>query len=278
MTAGSAHPMVPRPYRVRRRWRETHDTVTLALDPLSGEPMAYRPGQFNMLYSFGIGEVPISISCDDRPGRPLLHTVRAVGAVSRALCQLRAGDVVGVRGPFGSSWGVEDAEGRDLVLVAGGIGLAPLRSVLRHALARRRRFGRLIVLVGARTPDEVVFVRELDRLRTRDDVEVELTVDRAGPGWDHHVGVVTQLIPLVTFDVERAVFMVCGPEVMMRFTAAAVLARGVAPDRIRVSLERNMRCAVGWCGHCQLGPDFVCADGPVRSWASAAPLLAVKER
>ncbi len=164
------------------------------------------------------------------------------------------------------------------MLVAGGIGLAPLRSAFRYALARRRHFGRLVLLVGARSPEEVVFRRELARLRERDDVGVEITVDRAGPEWRHHVGVVTQLLARRRFDPGRALALVCGPEVMMRFAATALLARGLTPTQIRVSLERNMKCAIGWCGHCQLGPAFVCKDGPVRSWAQAAPLLAVKER
>jgi NAD(P)H-flavin reductase len=270
--------MVPRPHRVRRRWRESHDTVTIALEALDGDDVDYQPGQFNMLYSFGIGEIPVSISGHHRPGRPFLHTIRAVGAVSTALCQARTGEVVGVRGPFGTGWGVDQAEGADLVLVAGGIGLAPLRSALHHALARRRRFGQVVVLVGARSPEEVVFRRELARLDGRDDVIAEITVDRAGPDWRQHVGVVTQLVPGAPFDPGSALALVCGPEVMMRFAAAALLGRGMSPDRIRVSLERNMQCAIGWCGHCQLGPEFVCKEGPVRSWAQAAALLVVKER
>jgi len=278
MAANIPHPMVPRPHRVRRRWRESHDTVTIALEALDGDDVDYQPGQFNMLYRFGIGEIPVSISGHHRPGRPVLHTIRAVGAVSTALCQARTGEVVGVRGPFGTGWGVDEAEGADLVLVAGGIGLAPLRSALHHALARRRRFGQVVVLVGARSPEEVVFRRELARLDGRDDVVAEITVDRAGPGWRQHVGVVTQLVPGAPFDPASALALVCGPEVMMRFAAAALLGRGMSPDRIRVSLERNIQCAIGWCGHCQLGPEFVCKDGPVRSWAQAAALLVVKER
>lgn len=270
--------MVPRAYRVRRRVRESHDTVTLSLYPVDGIEVPYRPGQFNMLYSFGVGEVPISISGHHRPGRPLLHTIRAVGAVSTALCRARAGEVIGVRGPFGTGWDIEDADGADLVLVAGGIGLAPLRSALRYALARRRHFGQIVLLVGARSPEEVVFTPELARLRARPDVVVEVTVDRATTGWHHHVGVVTQLVDGVPFDAGRALALVCGPEVMVRFAAAALTGRGVAPGQIRVSLERSMKCAIGWCGHCQLGPEFVCRSGPVRSYEQAAPLLAVKER
>ena len=262
--------MVPRRYRVSRRTRESHDTVTLTLEPLDEEEAGYAPGQFNMLYSFGVGEVPISISGHYRPGRPLLHTVRAVGAVSSALCQARRGEVVGVRGPFGTAWQVAEAQGRDLLLVAGGIGLAPLRSALHYALSRRRQFKQVVVLVGARAPDEIIFRRELARVRARQDVAVEITVDRAPSDWRDHVGVVTQLIERAPFDPGNTAALVCGPEVMMRFTALELLRRGIAPERIRVSLERNMRCAIGWCGHCQLGPAFVCKDGPVWSYAAGS--------
>jgi NAD(P)H-flavin reductase len=270
--------MVPRPYRVRRRWRESHDTVTMSLEALDGIDLSYQPGQFNMLYSFGVGEVPISVSGHHRRGGPLLHTIRLMGAVSTALGRAKRGDVIGVRGPFGTGWGVDDAEGADLVLIAGGIGLAPLRSALNQARSRRRRFDRVVLLVGARSPEEIVFRRELDRWAARKDIAVEVTVDRAGPGWRGNVGVVTQLIPRASFDAANALALVCGPEVMMRFCATALLGRGMPPERIRVSLERNMQCAIGWCGHCQLGPEFVCKEGPVRSWAQAAPLLTVKER
>jgi NAD(P)H-flavin reductase len=270
--------MVPRLYRVRRRWRENHDTISLSLDPLQRPNTAHRPGQFNMLYCYGVGEVPISISSHPDPGRPLLHTIRAAGPVSTALCRAKQGETVGVRGPFGTGWDVEDAEGADLVLIAGGIGLAPLRSALRYALAKRRHYGRLVLLVGARSPEEMVFRRELNRLSSRPDVITAMTVDRAGPAWRHHVGMVTQLIPAAPFDPASALALVCGPEVMMRFTATALLGRGMPAERIRLSLERNMKCAIGWCGHCQLGSQFLCKDGPVRSWIEAAPLLAVKER
>jgi NAD(P)H-flavin reductase len=270
--------MVPVQYSVRRRRRESHDTVTIALERIDGHDIAYSPGQFNMLYSFGVGEVPISMSGDHRPGWPILHTIRAVGAVSAALCAAKSGDVVGVRGPFGKGWGIEEDEGADLVFVAGGIGLAPLRSAIRYTLRRRHKFGRLALLVGARSPQELVFARELAALRNRDDMAVQVAVDRAGPGWDQHVGVVTQLIDPANFNPVNAVALVCGPEVMMRFTAITLLGLGLRPEQIRVSLERNMRCAIGWCGHCQLGSEFVCKDGPVRSWAEAAPLLLVRER
>lgn len=278
VAAPSQHPMVPRPHRVRHRRRESRDTVTLALEPLDASRVVCQPGQFNMLYCFGIGEIPVSVSGYARPGRPVLHTVRGVGAVSAALCQAKLGQVIGVRGPFGIGWGLDAAEGADLLLVAGGLGLAPLRSALNFALAQRGRFGRLALLVGARSPAEMIFANELKRLGERQDLQIEIIVDRATPTWAGQVGVVTQLLAHVALDPARTLALVCGPEVMMRFTATALLGRGLRADQIRVSLERNMKCAIGWCGHCQLGPEFVCRDGPVRTWAQAEPLLAVKER
>jgi NAD(P)H-flavin reductase len=230
-----------------------------------------------MLWAFGVGEVPISISGD--PARPavLRHTTRAVGTVTRAMARLRRGGVLGVRGPFGSAWPTDEAEGADVVLVAGGIGLAPLRPALLRILARRRRYGRVVVAYGTRTPADVLFRDDLQRWQARGDVEVLVTVDRAAGGWAGRVGVVPSVLRLASFDPARTVAMVCGPEVMMRFAAQELLRRGVAPARIHVSVERNMKCAVGFCGHCQLGPDFVCRDGPVLPWARLATRLLVPE-
>ncbi len=252
--------------------------MTLSLYPVDGIEVPYRPGQFNMLYSFGVGEVPISISSHHRPGRARASdTIRAVGAVSTALCRAKVGEVIGVRGPFGTGWDIEDAEGADLVLVA-GIGLAPLRSALRYALARRRHFGQVVLLVGARSPEEVVFGPELTRLRTRPPMSSSSsTVDRAASGWHHHVGVVTQLVAGVPFDAGSVLALVCGPEVMVRFAARlADRTRSAAqPDPGVARAQHEMRDR--WCGHCQFGPEFVCKDGPVR-YDQVAPLLAVRER
>ncbi len=278
--------MVPRPYVVVRRWNETADTFTFELRPARGirpdaapsaAPMAFRPGQFNMLYAFGVGEVPISISGDPADGERLIHTVRTVGAVTRHLSALGPGDPVGVRGPFGSAWPVDDAEGRDLVLVAGGIGLPPLRPVLYQILARRERFGRVVLLYGARRPAEMVFVEELRTWRSRLDLDVEVTVDRATESWKGSVGFVTTLIRRAPIDPGEAVAMVCGPELMMRFAALELLKRGLAERRVHVSMERNMKCGVGLCGHCQFGPSFVCRDGPVYPFANVKDLLQVAE-
>jgi anaerobic sulfite reductase subunit B len=262
-------------YRVAARSAETHDTVTLRLEPVDQPISPHRPGQFTMLYAFGVGEVPISIS-GGPSGPGLTQTIRSVGAVTRALCEAGQGQVIGVRGPFGTDWGIADAAGRDVLLVAGGIGLAPLRPALLAALAARERYRRVIVLIGARTPDELVFAGEAADWRRRG-AQVHITVDRAAAGWTGHVGVVTQLIDRAGIDPAATLALVCGPEVMMRLTARALGDRGVTPGRIRVSLERNMRCGTAECGHCQLGPLLLCRDGPVVSYEQAAPLLSVKE-
>jgi anaerobic sulfite reductase subunit B len=268
-------PAIPVRYRVAGRMPETHDTVTLELQPVDPPIAVPEPGQFTMLYAPGIGEVPISVS-GTAPGQGLMQTVRAVGAVSRALCAAANGQMIGVRGPFGTCWDVAGAAGGDLLIAAGGIGLAPLHGALLAALVRRDRYRRIIVLVGARSPDELVFASELGRWR-RAGAEVQVTVDRAAAGWTGHVGVVTQLLARSEITPARTVALVCGPEVMMRVTARELLALGVPAGRIRVSLERNMRCGVAECGHCQLGPLLLCRDGPVVTYQVAAPLLAIRE-
>jgi NAD(P)H-flavin reductase len=229
-----------------------------------------------MLSAFGIGEVPISFS--GAPEDPVLvHTIRDVGAVTRALCALDVGDVVGVRGPYGSAWPIEDARGGDLLVVAGGIGLAPLRPAIRAALADRDAFDRVAVLCGARTPDDLLYPAERLDWSERPDVQVLTTVDAAGEDWTGAVGVVPSLVARAEFDPARTTALICGPEVMLRFTVRALEDAGLAADRVHVSLERNMACAVGLCGRCQLGPEFVCMDGPVFVYPRVADLLAVAE-
>jgi NAD(P)H-flavin reductase len=248
------------------RWlkRETGDTFTLELQPVEAiRKIAYAPGQFNMLYVFGIGEIPISISGDPVRPKTLLHTTRQVGAVTRAMRRLNPGDIIGVRGPFGNHWPLAEAEGNDIVIVAGGIGLAPLRPALYRILSQREKYGRVVLLYGARTPEDILYRNELEQWRARLDLEVYATVDRAMSGWRGNVGVVTTLIPRAPFDPHNAVALVCGPEVMMRFTVQELQKRGVEPQNIFISMERNMKCAIGVCGHCQFGPAFVCKDGPV---------------
>ena len=252
----------PTSFRVTERRRETQDAWTLRLEAVGGEPAPrFAAGQFSMLYVFGSGEVPISISAIPAAGEALVHTVRAVGAVTRTLCAADTGAVVGVRGPFGRGWPLPDAEGRDVVVVAGGLGLAPLRPVVHELIDRRDRYGRVSLLYGGRSPADLLYGDELDEWRRS--LDVELIVDAPDERWQGHVGVVTRLIRRASFDPANTVAMTCGPEVMMRFTASALRERGVAGSDIWLSLERSMKCATGHCGHCQLGPLFVCKDGPV---------------
>jgi NAD(P)H-flavin reductase len=271
-------PMLPTPYRVQRVRKETHDTATCEL--VSTDHSTIRPfaaGQFNMVYLFGVGEVPISISGDPTKPNPLVHTVRAVGAVTKAMAQLKRGEVVGVRGPFGSAWPVEEAVGNDVVLVAGGIGLAPLRSALLQLLAQRHRYGRIILLYGARTPPDLLYVRDLEHWRGHFDLDVEVTVDSATDSWRGSVGVVTRFLARASFDPLNTLAMICGPEVMMRFTIRELHTRGVTDDNIFISMERNMKCAVGFCGHCQFGPTFMCKDGPVLRYDRMLPWFGRRE-
>ncbi len=268
--------MVPVPHRVVSRTHETMDTWTLELEPLA-EGIRPRAGQFDMLYAFGVGEVPISTSGSHEADAPLIHTIRAVGAVTTALCALEPGAVVGVRGPFGNEWPLAEATGGDLVVVAGGIGLAPLRPAIRHALEHREDFGSVAVLVGARTPQDLLFRDELEQWRSRLDIEVDVTVDAAQSGWHGRVGLVTTLIPGAVMNPAAAVALVCGPEVMMTFVVRALVERGLPLECIWVSMERNMRCAVGHCGHCQLGPTLICRDGPVFRADDMVRLMEVRE-
>ncbi len=267
----------PQIYRVGRVRRELADTVTLELTPLSGPRPAFAPGQFNMLYAFGVGEAAISMSGDPLEGDAFVHTVRNVGAVSGAIAGLETGATLGLRGPFGTGWPVAAAEGSDVVIVAGGLGLAPLRPVIYDILAKRSRYGRVVILFGSRNPQDMLFRDELEQWRQRGDVDIETTVDHADAEWRGHVGVAPALIPRLTFDPQNTVAMVCGPEVMMRFTVSALGEAGVSADRIYLSMERNMKCAIGLCGHCQFGPTFVCKDGPVMRFDKIAHILSVRE-
>jgi NAD(P)H-flavin reductase len=270
--------LLPRPFRVTRARRELVDVWTLELEASDGEgPVSFQPGQFTMVYAFGMGEVPLSISGD--PARPdvLVHTIRAVGAVTRAVCAAKKDDVLGVRGPYGAGWPLEAALGRDVVIAAGGLGLAPLRPLAQAVMARRSAFRRVVLLIGARTPASLLFAGELARWRARFDIDVRVTVDAGDAGWNGDVGVITTLIPRATFDPGATTAFVCGPEVMMRFVAADLVHRGVPPDSVFLSMERNMKCAVGVCGHCQFGPAFVCKDGPVFAYPRIESSLRIRE-
>jgi NAD(P)H-flavin reductase len=273
-----ADPLVPVPAAILGVHRDTADVFTVSLDvSMRPDGFPFAPGQFNMLYLFGGGEVPISISGDPAAPERLVHTIRAVGAVTQPMRHLKRGAFLGVRGPFGTSWPLEAARGKDVVLVAGGIGLAPLRPVIYHLLRHRADYDRVIILYGARSPEEMLFATELERWRGRFDTTLLVTVDRGGARWHGYVGVVTSLLSRVRFDPLDSIAMLCGPEIMMRYTVRDLRLQGMTDDRIWVSMERNMRCGVGLCGHCQIGPRFVCKDGPVYRMDRIASLFDRRE-
>lgn len=269
--------MVPRPFRLVSKTPETADTFTLILEDESGEGTTFRPGQFMMIYVFGVGEVPISVAGNPHIGHALVHTVRAVGAVTNALCELRPGDVVGVRGPFGTNWPLDEAVDRDLLIIAGGIGLAPLRPAVIEALNRRDEYRSLSLIYGARTPADLLYRDDLLGWESTPAMNVEVTVDRAPSDWWGDVGLVTKMLPRVSFNPVNAAAFVCGPEVMMRVVARELRDLGVPAPNIAISMERNMKCAVGFCGHCQYGSDFLCKTGPVGSFQKFAARLGVDE-
>jgi len=270
--------MIPKPFRIHRMLKETHDTYTIELESTNGaDGFPFSSGQFNMVYVFGVGEVPISISGDPKTPKILKHTARSVGTVTKALLKLKSGDVLGVRGPFGSRWPVEESVGNDVILVAGGIGLAPLRPVLYSFISHRDKYGKIILLYGARTPEDLLYKKELEQWRGRFDLEVKVIVDSATGDWRGNVGVVTTLIPRIQFDPLHTVVMICGPEVMMRYTLKELQSRGVKNENIFVSMERNMKCGICLCGHCQFGPKFVCKDGPVFCYEHIKELLGKRE-
>ena len=271
-----ADPMLPLRYRVRSVRPELRHTVTLEVEPEDGKGIApFAPGQFNMLYAFGVGEVPISISGDPAQ-ETLRHTIRLVGMVTKALGEMRPGEALGIRGPFGVPWPITEAAGKDILIIAGGLGFAALRSAVYRLLAERERFGRISLLYGARSPEDILFQKEIEEWRGSLDA-AEVTVDHAPPGWPGNVGVVPALISKIPFDPSRTVALICGPEVMMRFTVMELMRRGVEPQHVYLSLERNMKCAVGLCGRCQFGPVFVCKDGPVFPFSQVERFLAIRE-
>jgi NAD(P)H-flavin reductase len=270
--------LTPVPMRVVERIRESADSVTLVLDrPQSCPITPGAPGQFNMLYPFGTGEAAISLSGDAGDSSVLVHTIRGVGPVSEAFRRAQPGEWIGVRGPFGVGWPMDRARGRTLLLVAGGIGLAPLRPVIYAALRDRAEYDRLMVFYGTRSPRHRLYVSQLTRWEASRTIELDITVDAGGANWGGKVGFVTALLQQARFEPGNTLVMTCGPEIMMRAVANLALQRGVAPGDIYVSLERNMKCAIGLCGHCQIGPVFACKDGPVFSYDRVEELLRVRE-
>src|SRR3989338_2829110 len=278
MTADIVNPMVPVFFAVKDNRQETHDTFSLFLAPPKGaKPVQFLPGQFNMLYLFGVGECAISISGDPANPGTLVHTVRKVGAVTKKISQLKKDDKAGVRGAFGSHWPMKKAEGKDVVIIAGGIGLAPLRPAIHHLIENRQKFGKVSLLYGARTPEDILYIKELQSWRAHFDLQVRVTVDNASSDWYGTVGVVTILISKARFEPQNTIAFVCGPEIMMRFSVLELKKCGLKTEDIYVSMERNMKCAVGFCGHCQYGPNFICKDGPVFCFKDIERIFPIRE-
>ncbi len=270
--------MEPAPCRVTSVSKETHDTFTLTVAPPPGDPVsAFEPGQFSMLYVYGVGELPISISGDPAVRESLTYTIRSVGQVTYQLVTRQPGDFIGVRGPFGSSWPLKEARGKSVLIVAGGIGLAPLRPAIYSILRHRGDYNRLVILYGSRSPRDLLYKKEFAAWSLLPDTQALCTVDYGGVTWRGHVGVVTTLFRLVRMQPKETVAMLCGPEIMMRYAARELEARGLPPEQIHLSMERNMKCGAGFCGHCQMGPYFVCKHGPVFTYPQIKPYLDLYE-
>jgi len=253
-----------------RQLTEKEKVFTLRLE--KGQSLAHHPGQFVEVSVFGIGEAPISVSSSPTRNGTFQLCVRAVGDVTNAMHRLQTGEWLGIRGPFGHGFPVEKMRGKDLLFAAGGLGLAPLRSLIQFVLDERESFGRVIILYGARNPGELLFREELDEWAHRNDVEFHLTVDRADSSWTGHVGVITTLFPGVAVNPRSTVAVTCGPPIMYRFVLIEMLAKGLPENQIYLSLERRMKCGVGKCGHCQINGVYVCQDGPVFRYADVEGL------
>jgi len=244
--------------------------------PKKRESFSFQPGQFNMLSIPGFGEAAISISSDMADTEKIGHTIRMTGNVTNAIGCLNIGDSVGVRGPYGSAWPITKSKGKDIYMAAGGIGLPPLRPVIYHIMQNRTDYGKVVVLYGARSPQDLQFPEEYESWRAAD-IDVMVTVDRADERWEGTVGVVPMLFYHLRMDPRNSVAFTCGPEIMMRFVIYEALARRIPTENIYASFERNMKCGFGSCGHCQLGPYFVCKDGPVFSYQQLEPYFSVEE-
>ncbi|MCL5047221.1 MAG: FAD/NAD(P)-binding protein [Firmicutes bacterium] len=273
-----ASPFVPLPYKIVNKHHDTQDIATITIEPVDKAIPPYKSGQFNMLTVYRVGEIAISISSPPTSGKRIVHTIRDVGAVSHALFNLEIGDVIGVRGAFGTDWQTDEPGDADYLVVAGGIGLAPLRGAVVELAEKVAARHNVNLLIGAREPAQMIYETDMKRLEQMG-VKVYKTVDMADSGWKGSVGLVTELIEKAVFDPKNTKALICGPEVMIRFTARKLIEFGIAAESILVSLERNMQCGVGLCGHCQLGPYLICRDGPVFPWAPPVKdLLSQKER
>ena len=274
------NPYLPRSARVVEHCQESPSIFTLRLeleDSEAHKAFNFHPGQFNMLYLHGVGEVPISIVSDPEDEHLLDHTIRAVGRVTNGLARLRAGDVIGIRGPFGRGWPLQDAQDRDIVLLTGGLGCAPVVSVIHYVMRRRERFGEVVIMQGVKHADDLIWRDQYEAWRQQPDVQVLLAADEAPSGrWPWHIGRVTALLDQARFNPAQATVMMCGPEPMMWGATKDLLKMGLPESDIWISMERSMHCAIGHCGHCQYADRFVCKQGPVFSYRDIKDLFGTK--
>ena len=260
------NPFLIHPATIVTRTQEAINIVSFRLrlkDAKTRKRFCFRAGQFNMLYVFGLGEVAISIVSDPDEPEYLDHTIRIVGRTTKAMGQMQNGDTLGIRGPFGQGWPMEEASGKDVFVVTGGLGCAPVVGAIEYMFRRRAQFGTIKILHGVKAPQDLLYRDRFDEWRKHPNTEVYLTSDEPGKTWHYHVGVVTELFDTVGLSPERTIVLMCGPEIMMRVAANLLSHRGLSPNQMYVSLERHMECGIGLCGHCQLGPYFICKDGPV---------------
>ena len=271
-------PMIPNLYKIAKHSEETIDTFTIELHPVNpDQSFEFKPGQFCMLHAFGIGESAISISGDPKVKNVITHTIKQVGSVTKSLEALQLGSTIGVRGPFGTPWPVEETVGKNVVIAAGGIGLAPLRPMIYHIQANREKYNKVWLFYGARTPKDIIYDSEISKWKKRKDLDIHLTVDKGSLLWRGGVGNVPALMEKVSVDVDNTIALVCGPEIMIHYSVLSLEKIGFAKEAIYVSMERNMQCGVGYCGHCMCGSKFVCKDGPVLKYNEAEELLKVRE-
>lgn len=273
------NPYLPHEAEVIERVAESDTVFTLRLrftDPAVHAAYRFEPGQFNMVYLYGVGEVPISIVSDPEDEHVYDHTIRRVGRVTAGLDRLRAGDRLGVRGPFGRGWPLDEAEGRDVLLITGGLGCAPLVSVINYIVRRRDRYGHLTIMQGVKHTDDLIYRTRYERWAEVADTQVLIAADQGAPLWPWHVGYVTDLFDRVQLEPGRSTVMMCGPEGMMRVAVKELDKRGLDHANIYLSMERNMQCALGHCGHCQHGPRFVCRNGPVFPYSEVEELFGIK--
>jgi sulfhydrogenase subunit gamma (sulfur reductase) len=274
-----ADPLVPCEAVVVDRIQEAKTIFTLRLrltDSTLRQRYCFAPGQFNMLYLFGVGEVAISIVSDPQDETLIDHTIRNVGRVTHRLSLLRPGDHLGLRGPYGTGWPLAAGMGSDILLVTGGLGCAPLVAVINYIILRREQFGRFTIIQGVKHAEDLIWRDRYAYWQSLPDTHVLLAADHGGALWPGHVGRVTELFDQISINPLHTKVMMCGPEAMMRVAAKQLVNRGIAESRIHLSLERNMHCAIGHCGHCQFGPAFVCRDGPIFPYPRVKHLLAVR--